>query len=112
MLTQLRKVQRFLHTYAETIDKSHDHNWQEITWGRDIKTLRYDDLLVSRVHQTTFGLRSIRYEEAVLWNHLPKSIKSSGTLKTFKKEIKSWTGPQCKCAYCKFVNDTDPYITN
>ena len=68
-----------------------------------------DDLLVLRVNQTTFGLRSIRYEGAVLWNHLPKSIKSSDTLKTFKKQIKSWIGPQCKCACCKFVNDTDPY---
>ena len=43
------------------------------------------------------------------WNHLPKNIKSSDTLETFKEQIKSWTGSQCKCAYCKFVNDTDPY---
>ena len=41
MLTQLRKVQRFLHTCAETIDKSHDHKWREITCGRDIKTYIY-----------------------------------------------------------------------
>ena len=41
-----------------------------------------DDLLVSRVNQTTFGLRSIRYEGAVLWNHLPKNIKSSDNLLT------------------------------
>ena len=39
MLTQLRKVQRFLHTCAETTDKSRDHKWREITWGRDIKTI-------------------------------------------------------------------------
>ena len=45
MLTQLRKVQRFLHTCAETIDKSHDHNWREITWGRDIKTSTYQSVL-------------------------------------------------------------------
>ena len=37
----------------------------------------------------------------------PKNIKSSDTLETFKKQIKAWIGPQCKCSYCKFVNDTD-----
>ena len=66
-----------------------------------------DDLLVSGVNQTTFGLRSIRYEGAALWNRLCKNIKSSDTLGTFKTQIKSWRGPQCKCTYCKFVNDTD-----
>ena len=68
-----------------------------------------DDLLVPRVNQTIFGLKSIRYEGAVLWNHLPKNIKSSDTLGTFKMQIKSWTGPQCKCSHCKFVNDADTY---
>ena len=44
MLTQLRKVQRFLYTCAETTDKSRDHKWREITWGRDIKT-KHDGML-------------------------------------------------------------------
>ena len=66
-----------------------------------------DDLLVPRVNQTTFELKSIRYEGAVLWNHLPKNIKSSDTFGTFKKQIKSQTGLQCKCTHCKFVNDAD-----
>ena len=34
-----------------------------------------NDLLVPRINQTPFGLRSIRYEGAVMWNHLPKYIK-------------------------------------
>ena len=58
-----------------------------------------DDLLIPRVNQTIFGMRSIRYKGAVLWDHLPKNIKSSDTLEMFRKQIKSWTGPQCKCAY-------------
>ena len=46
-----------------------------------------DHLLVSKVSQTTSGLRSIRYEGAVLWNHLPKNIKSSDILETFKSKL-------------------------
>ena len=35
------------------------------------------DLKIPRVNQTTFGLKSIKYEGARLWNHLPNAIKSA-----------------------------------
>ena len=35
---------------------------------------------VPRVHQTTFGSRSIQYEGAKLWNALAESIKSAENL--------------------------------
>ena len=41
-----------------------------------------NDLLVPIVNQTTFGLRSIRYDGALMWNQLLKHIKT------------------CKCVYC------------
>ena len=65
-----------------------------------------NDLLVPRVNQTTFGLRSIKYEGAVMWNHLLKHIKTAENIATFKKLIRSWKGPQCKCAYCKYANES------
>ena len=43
-----------------------------------------NDLLVPRVNQTTYGLRSIRYEGAVMWNHLPQHIKTAENIATFK----------------------------
>ena len=33
------------------------------------------NLFVSRVNQTTFGLKSVRYEGIILWNSLPEHIK-------------------------------------
>ena len=63
-----------------------------------------NDLLVPRVNQTTFGLRSKRYEGAVMWNHLSQHIKTAENIATFKKLIRNWKGPQCKCAYCKYTN--------
>ena len=57
-----------------------------------------NDLSVPRVNQTTFGLRRIRYEGAVLLNHLPRHIKTAENITTFKKLIRNWKGPQCKCA--------------
>ena len=58
-----------------------------------------NDLLVPRVNQTTFGLRCIRYEGVVMWNHLPKHIKTAENIATFKKLLRNWKGPRCKCTY-------------
>ena len=46
-----------------------------------------DDLLVPRVNQTTFGLKSIRYEGAVLWNHLPKTLNYLIPLELSKSKL-------------------------
>ena len=43
-------------------------------------TGRPNDLKIPRVNQTSFGSRSIRFEEASLWNHLPENTKSSDNL--------------------------------
>ena len=64
-----------------------------------------NDLLVPRVNQTTFGLRSIRNEGAVMWNHLSKHIRTAENIGTFKNLIENWKGPQRKCAYYKYTNE-------
>ena len=65
------------------------------------------DFMVPRVlvNQTKFGLKSIQYEGAKLWNHLPNSIKSAENLEIFENLIKSWQGPTCKCNYCKQLSN-------
>ena len=47
----------------------------------------------------------IRYQGAVMWNHLPKHIRTPENIETFKKLIRSWKGLQCKCAFCKYANE-------
>ena len=64
------------------------------------------DLKIPRVNQNTFGLKSIKYEGARLWNHLPKTIKSAENLITFRRLIKTWQGPNCKCSFCKNVSES------
>ena len=43
-------------------------------------TRRPYNMKVRRVNQTTFDTRSILYEGAKIWNHLPNSLKSAETL--------------------------------
>ena len=45
----------------------------------------YNDLSVPRVNQNTFGLRSIRYEGSLMWNHLPNNIKNACNIEMFEK---------------------------
>ena len=51
-------------------------------------TRRPYNIKVPRVNQTTFGTRSIRYEGAKNWNHLPNSLKSAETLEIFEVRLK------------------------
>ena len=40
-----------------------------------------------------------------MWNHLPKHIRTAENIATFKKLIRNWKEPQCKCAYCKYASE-------
>ena len=58
------------------------------------------NLFVPRINQTTYGLRSFRYQGTILWNSLPEEIKTASNLNSFKRLIKSWEGPHCRCNFC------------
>ena len=38
---------------------------------------------------------------ANIWNKLPEHSKSTTSLLEFKKSVKTWPGPRCKCSVCK-----------
>ena len=59
------------------------------------------DLEVPILNQVTFGAKSIRYLGPKIWNSLPFHKKSSESLTTFKKIIKSWDTVSCKCPICQ-----------
>ena len=66
-------------------------------------TRRPCNMKVPRVNQTTFGTRSILYERAKIWNHLPNSLKSAEALEIFTNLKKTWEGSNCKCNFCKHL---------
>ena len=66
-------------------------------------TRRHYNMKVPRVNQTTFSTRSILYEGAKIWNHLPNSRKSAETLEIFTNLMKTWEGPNCNCNFCKHL---------
>ena len=59
--------------------------------------------LLSKSHPGTthFGINSVAYDGASIWNFLPNEIKQVTSIKEFKMAIKDWKGQTCKCHVCK-----------
>ena len=50
-----------------------------------------------RPNQVTFGSRSLKAMGPQIWNCLPNELKSVDNINSFKRMIKRWNGPSCKC---------------
>ena len=64
-------------------------------------THKKHNLYIHTQNTTRFGNKSLRVFGTSLWNTLPEHIKSTASLLEFKKFIKTWPGPKCKCSVCK-----------
>ena len=64
-------------------------------------TRRPYNMKMPRVNHTAFFTRSILYEGAKIWNHLPNSLKSAETLEIVTNLMKTWEG---QIANATFVN--------
>ena len=64
-------------------------------------THKKHNLYIHTQNTTKFGNKSLRAFDANIWNTLPEYTKSTTSLLEFKKFIKTWPGPKCKCSVCK-----------
>ena len=64
----------------------------------------------SRCRTTTFGLRSISYIGAKLWNDLPSYFKETTCLKEFKMILQTWTGPDLNDPFRSYVWAPSDYL--
>ena len=52
-------------------------------------------------NKTKYGINSLNFRGAILWNGIPKNMKLSKTLPECKRRLeKHWT--PCICAACRF----------
>ena len=59
------------------------------------------NLSVSRLRTTTYGLRRIRYEGTRLWNRLYVNLKATESIHGFRSVINTWNGPTYAYNVCK-----------
>ena len=48
-----------------------------------------------------YGINSLRFRGAMLWNALNDDAKMVESAAAFKKEIKTWEGTSCPSTICK-----------
>ena len=64
--------------------------------------LRVDAPFASKNIRTVhYGLQSIGYLAPRIWILIPKNIKESPSLKSFKKAIRQWIPYGCPCRLCQ-----------
>ena len=59
-----------------------------------------EPLIQPRAATITYGIKSLKYQGAKLWNALPNNMKCASSLENFKLLIREWDGPHCSCGYC------------
>ena len=72
---------------------------------RDIKQSNYNfrrenQASLPAVKSTRYGLRSFRYEAALIWNSLPNDLRLTESFPQFKRLLHAWDGDICGCPSC------------
>ena len=62
-------------------------------------------LVQSHCQSVTYGANTFVNYATHLWNNLPANIKSTSDIDVFKSQIDTWLGPQCKCNFCRSLQD-------
>ena len=60
------------------------------------------NLNVPAVNTTKYGLKSISYSCAKMWNSLSNNMKCAESLKEFKSLLSKWKMKQCTCSFCSY----------
>ena len=77
----------------------------------EIRNLDYNlrshiDFIRTRANTSSFGLSSLEYLAAKIWDIVPNNIKSFGNLNLFKKKIRNWEPKGCHCRlYKQYLHD-------
>lgn len=56
---------------------------------------------VPQVSTAQFGLHSLKYIGATLWNELPDKIHVQSNVNQFKRMLNNWNGNSCRCFSCR-----------
>ena len=54
-----------------------------------------------RVNTVHYGKDSLQYFGSVIWDIVPRDIKNSDNINSFKKHIRNWSPDECPCRLCQ-----------
>ena len=83
--------------------------WPYFTYNNISYNLRKEPILyLPSTHSTYYGTNSVHFRGSLIWNNLPRDVKSSKSLSEFKTKIKNFGNIDCRCVICSWTNS---YLT-
>lgn len=77
------------------------YNHNLFVFSENTYSMRNNMALVQpKCNSVKYGINSLRYQGAKLWNNLDFSFESDTSLDDFIKCISRWNGIKCKCSFC------------
>ena len=98
--------QRHLHflvteIYKSTTQIKPEFMWPYFTYNNITYNLRKGPILyLPSMHSRYDGTNSVHFRGSLIWNNLPRDIKSSKSLSEFKTKIKNFGNIDCGCVIC------------
>ena len=101
----VQNLQRLMIEIYKTLHHENPLFLSELFQRREIRyNLRIKDtVLLPSTSTVAFGMKSICFRGSILWNSIPDVIKSSETVASFCKKIKTWAGEGCNCKLCSLM---------
>ena len=79
--------------------------WPYFTYNGISFNLRKGPILyLPSTHSTYYDTNSVHFRGSLIWNNLPRNIKSSKSLSEFKTKVKNFGNIDCGCVICSQTN--------
>ena len=97
--------QRHLHLlvteiYKSTAQINPEFIWPYFSYNTSYNLRKGPILYLPSTHLTYYGTNSVHFGGSLIWNNLPRDIKSSKSLSEFKTKIKNFGNIDCRCVIC------------
>ena len=99
--TETKRLRRIVYEIFKTLNNLNPVFMKGIFHYSPNLTHKKHILTMHTQNKARFGNKNLRTFGANIWNTLPEHIKSTTSMLEFKKLIKVWPGPKCKCSVCK-----------
>ena len=97
---EIKRIQTVALEIFKTLNNLNPNFMKDIFYFSPYNTHKKYDIFVNSRNTSSYGDKSLRALGPHIWNSLPENIKSTNSIFVFKKFLKNWSGPKCKCKYC------------
>ena len=98
-MDRIKKIATFVFKCINSIGPSSVHDFYKT---KDLSYSLRDPYKIEQplTKTSSYGLNSLKYSGATIWNKMPLHLKETIEIQSFRRLIKSWTGPSCACGVC------------